>query len=171
MTMTVQRLLWNLALTCCVLSSCIKEKNTAVTLEVGDKLPDFSVTTTTGQVVTDDSLLGAISCIVFFHTVCPDCQKTLPEVQKIYNQYLPEGVKFILISREQGQDEIEPYWKERGYTMPYSPQETREVYEKFAQTRIPRVYISNEKGIIKSIFTDSPNPTFSDIQMAIEALR
>lgn len=168
--MRLYRILLACVLACSVMTSCIGEKTSAVTLEVGDKIPEFRVTTNTGQIVTDDSLLGSISCIVFFHTVCPDCKKTLPEVQKIYDKYLPLGVKFILISREEGQDEIAPYWEENGFTMPYSPQETREIYEKFAETRIPRVYICNENGIIKSIFTDNPNPTFSDIQAAIEAL-
>lgn len=151
------------------LTSCIGEKNPVV-LEVGDQVPEFSVETSTGEVVTNRSLLGAVSCIVFFHTGCPDCQKTLPEVQSIYEEFSGRGVKFVLISREQGRDEIEPYWTECGYTMPYSPQKTREVYEKFAQSRIPRVYICDKNGIIKAIFTDNPTPVYSDLKSAIESL-
>ncbi|MBQ5639305.1 MAG: TlpA family protein disulfide reductase, partial [Bacteroidales bacterium] len=97
-------------------------------LEVGDQVPEFSVETSTGEVVSNRSLLGAVSCIVFFHTGCPDCQKTLPEMQRIYEEFSGRGVKFILISREQTREEIEPYWTDRGYTMPYSPQRTREIY-------------------------------------------
>jgi len=151
------------------LNSCIGEKN-PVSLEIGDQLPEFSVETSTGDVVTNRSLLGAVSCIVFFHTGCPDCQKTLPEVQRIYDEFYGRGVKFILISREQTREEIEPYWTDRGYTMPYSPQRTREIYEKFAQSRIPRVYISDKNGIIKAIFTDNPTPVYSDLKSAIESL-
>ncbi len=154
----------------CALNSCIGEKRPPVNLEVGDKVPEFSVVTSGGEVVSNAGLMGSVSCIVFFHTSCPDCQKTLPEVQKIYDEYLPQGVKFILISREQEEDEIEPYWKECGYTMPYAPQKTRDVYEKFAQSRIPRVYICDKNGIIKAIFTDNPNPSYSDIKSAIESL-
>ena len=47
------------------LTSCIGEKNPVV-LEVGDQVPEFSVETSTGEVVTNRSLLGAVSCILFF---------------------------------------------------------------------------------------------------------
>ncbi len=158
------------ALAFLALTSCIGEKNPARDLEVGDKVPEFSVVTSDGTVVDNISLLGGVSCIMFFNTHCPDCQKTLPQVQMIYDEYLSQGVSFILISREQGDEEVAPYWQECGYTMPYSAQKTREVYEKFAQSRIPRVYICDKNGIIKSIFTDNPVPSYSDIKLAIDSL-
>ena len=156
--------------TAVMMVSCIKDDVSGADLKPGDSLPDFEVVMNDGSIVSDNSLKGYVSVVVFFSTVCPDCQQVLPQMQKIYDEYLPQGVKFILISREQEEDEIEPYWKECGYTMPYAPQKTRDVYEKFAQSRIPRVYICDKNGIIKAIFTDNPNPSYSDIKSAIESL-
>jgi hypothetical protein len=54
--------------------------------------------------------------------------------------------------------------------MPYSAQEDRTIYELFARTRVPRVYI-NKDGLIKAIFTDIPaNPTYEDMKAVIENL-
>ena len=105
----------------------------------------------------------------FFTTACPDCRQTLPEVQKIYDDYLSLGVSFALISRQEGEDSIAKFWREQGMSMPYSAQNDRKVYELFATTRVPRVYICRD-GIIKSIFTDSPTPSYEDMKAALDSV-
>ena len=152
------------------LCGCIKDKITGADLTVGDHIPEFSVSMNDGVLVSDRSLIGDVSCIVFFHTSCPDCQQTLPVVQSIYDLYKPEGVRFALISREQPERDIVPFWEENGLNMPYSGQMDRAVYSKFASTRIPRVYICDKDGIIRYIFTDDPIPTYDDLMSSLESL-
>ncbi len=150
-----------------VFCSCIKEKQTGADLATGDRIPDFTVTMNDGMTVSGAQLREGISCIVFFTTLCPDCQQTLPHLQRIYDEYLPQGVKFALISREEGAESVQNYWDSKGYTMPYSAQEDRRIYELFAETRVPRVYICCD-GIIKTIFTDSPTPSYEDMKTALK---
>ena len=151
------------------LQGCIKE-NVGADLKVGDRLPDFAVTMNDGTVISDDSMIGNVSCVVFFHTTCPDCQATLPVIQSVYDEYVPKGVEFALVSREQSADEIDIFWKEKGLDMPYSAQESRYIYSMFASTRIPRVYICDKDGIIRYIFTDDPIPTYDDLMPSLESL-
>ena len=151
-------------------TGCIKDKVEGADLKVGDELPDFSVVMNDGTIVTDESLKGSVSCVMFFNTSCPDCQRTLPEVQQVYNKFAPKGVLFALISREQTAALIEPYWTERGYDMLYSAQADRAVYNKFAQSRIPRVYICDKDGIIRYIYTDDPTPTYENLSDSISSL-
>ena len=151
------------------LSGCIKE-NVGADLKVGDHLPDFTVTMNDGAVVSDDLLMGNVSCVMFFHTTCPDCQATLPVIQSIYDEYQQKGVIFALISRGQAAVDIDAFWKEKGFDMPYSGQEDRNVYNKFAGTRIPRVYICDKDGIIRYIFTDDPIPVYDDLMSSLESL-
>jgi peroxiredoxin len=152
------------------LCGCIKEKNNGHEITIGDRIPDFEVVMTDGIKISDESLAGNVSCIMFFHTSCPDCRQTLPVIQDIYDIYTKKGVKFVLISREQGQKEIETFWTENRLTMPFSPQTSRKVYNIFAQTRIPRIYISEKSGIVMKIFTDNPLPSFSDIETALNSV-
>ena len=123
-----------------------------------------------GEVVTEDSLTGNVSVLMFFHTSCPDCQQALPRVQEIYNEYSSKGVNFALVSRECGKDEIEAYWRESGLDLPYSAQDDRKVYNMFATSRIPRIYISDENGTIRYIFTDDPVASYDDLKSALESL-
>ena len=152
------------------LTGCIKEKQTGAELKVGDILPDFEVVMNDGSVVTDDMLKESVSVVMFFHTSCPDCQQVLPQMQKIYDEYASEGVKFALISREDSDVSIDAFWEEKSLKMPYSAQTTRNIYEKFASERIPRVYICEKGGIIRYIFTDNPNPSYDDIKVSLDSL-
>ena len=149
-------------------SGCIKEKMEGADLKVGDILPDFEVVMSDGTVVSDDILKETISVVVFFHTSCPDCQQVLPQMQKIYSEYLSAGISFAFISREETAASIDTFWKSNALEMPYSAQNDRSVYQKFAKEGIPRVYINEKGGIIRYVFTDDPNPSYDEICTALE---
>ena len=156
-------------LTILCLTSCIKEKQTGADLSIGDRIPDFEVTMNDGTSVTGASLHEGVSCIMFFTTGCVDCRQTLPHVQRIYDEYSDRGVRFALISREEGNRSVSAYWSEQGFTMPYSAQSDRRVYELFASTRVPRIYICHG-GVIMSVFTDLPStPTYESLSAVLES--
>ena len=75
-------------MTVAVMFSCIKDRQTGSDLVVGDPIPDFTILMNDGSTVSGESLRDGVSCIVFFYTGCPDCQKTLPAVQRIYDEFL-----------------------------------------------------------------------------------
>lgn len=152
-----------------IISSCIKEEQ-GVELVVGDRLPDFEVVMNDGSVVDDDILSEGVSVVMFFHTSCPDCQQALPRMQQIYDEYISKGVYFAFISREESVVDIESYFNEKGLKLPYSAQNDRKVYEQFAQTRIPRIYICEKGGIIRYIFTDDPVPTYDLLKSSLDSV-
>ena len=152
-----------------IVSACIKDEPIGADLKPGDILPDFEVVMNNGITVTDEDLMNGVSLVMFFHTSCPDCQQLLPVMQEIYDEYKEKGVSFALISREDMRQDIEFYWEKKGLKMPFSAQSDRAVYEKFANSRIPRVYI-NKNGIIRYIFTDDPVPSYDDLESSIEDL-
>lgn len=150
-----------------LLVSCIKEKQTGADLAVGDRIPEFSVKLNDGSMVHSSSLNEGISCIMFFTTACPDCQNTLPQMQMLYDEYAEKDIKFLLISRENGESAVSLYWTSNGLGMPYSAQEDRLVYQLFARTGVPRVYICKD-GRIHAIFTDNPTPTCEGMKEVID---
>lgn len=157
----------------CTTQGCIADEEPhGVTLGVGDTLPEFSVTMSNGEAVTTPSLLGKVSVIVFFNTNCSDCQKELPVVQQVWQYYQGNpNIVIVPIAREEGNDEILKYWEENGLSMPYSPQETRDVYSLFAPSIIPRIYIANSNGLITASFGDKDMPDYAAIVTAIEEAR
>jgi peroxiredoxin len=161
--------------------SCIFEKpDPEFELKVGDRIPDFTVQMSDGTVVASSQLREGAALIMFFHTSCPDCQNTLPSVQRIYDEFHEKGVSFALISRSQVQHDtkdvhgetvegVEAFWKRTGYTMPYSAQPDRKVYNLFATSRVPRVYVCKE-GKIMNFYTDDPILTYEELLADVESL-
>lgn len=147
------------------------DEDEGANLGVGDALPSFVVTMNDGTSVASSDLLGHPSVIVFFSTSCPDCQKELPELQRLWDASDRTTTPILLISRAQGQAEIEKYWQSQGLNMLYSPQSDRTIYHLFATSRIPRIYISDSKGIIRYIHTDEVLPTCETLQAELQTIK
>lgn len=130
-------------------------------VQVGDTIPRFSVTLTDGTTVSSESLRGSQSMIVFFYTNCPDCQAELPEIQKVYQAvgcqpgtHTADKTQVLCISREENQESVVDYWKRNSFTMPASAQETRDVFELFANSTVPRIYIVNSDLKVTNIYIE-----------------
>lgn len=125
-----------------LLGSCVSDREPESFVVAGDRLPSFTVTMNDGSVVeSPSSLEGKVSVIAFFSTTCPDCRAELPELQAAYEQ--SDEAVFVLIAREEDAASIEAYWHDNGLTLPYSAQPDRAIYNVFAASGIPRVYIAD----------------------------
>ena len=149
-------------------AGCVKEEQKGADLKVGDIIPDFEVVMSDGRLVTDDDLKENVSVVMFFHTSCKDCQQALPVIQRIYDEDASESLQIVLISRGEDKESICTYWNENCLKMPYSAQNDKRVYRKFAATRIPRIYVNEKGGIIRHIFTDDPIPSYGAIKKSLE---
>ena len=141
----------------CFLAGCVTEKDEPVwSLQPGDRLPEITITLDNGEKVTTQSLKGKKSILIFFTTTCPDCQRALPKYQQWYDEIQGdnEKVNFICISRAEDAPIIRNYWEANGFTMPYSAQPTRAVYDLFASSGVPRVYIGGADLIITEVLID-----------------
>lgn len=153
----------------CMFISCINDDEIVEReCAVGDRLPDFLVTMNDGSSVSSSTMRESVSLILFFHTSCHDCQQVLPIIQQIYDEYASADIQFALISREEEATSVASYWEIHNFSMPYSAQSSRTIYELFATSRIPRVYISDRVGIIRYIFTDNPVPTYKELTSALD---
>ncbi|MDE6336433.1 MAG: TlpA family protein disulfide reductase, partial [Muribaculaceae bacterium] len=148
-----------------LLSSCVTEDqpdNEGV--EIGDPLPSFSLTLNDGRRVSTKSLRGKKVLIELFNTSCPDCQESLPTINTLYNSMKDrEDIEIFAIARDEVAAAIALYWEDNNFTLPYSPQPDRKVYELFASVGIPRIFIANPDGIITATFGPEDNPTLSQL--------
>ena len=151
----------------CIGEEPMDDENVVV---VGSRLPDFEVVMNDSSTISGAQLRTTPSVVMFFHTGCPDCQKAIPHVQTLYDKFSTQGVQFAIISRADSAESVANYWGANALTMPYSAQDDTRIYNLFARKRVPRIYISNSNGVIKSIFTDDPVPTYHELESALEEL-
>ena len=107
-------------------------------LDQGDPLPTFDIIMNDGRKITNKDFTDKVSLIVFFNTSCSDCRKELPVIQRFYEM------------------SVNKYWESEGLTLPFSPQADRTVYNMFALTLIPRIYVIDKAANVAAIFTDNP---------------
>lgn len=131
----------------------------------GDKLPPFEVKMNNGELVTPDTLLGNTAIVVLFTTKCSDCRMLLPTLQRVYQDNIAGCM--VLISREEGAADIAAYWEANGLTMPYSAQNDRRVYNMFATSGVPRVYVVDSAGTVVKEWDDDPLPDYEEIKAAL----
>lgn len=130
------------------LGGCIRDEEPQErSLAVGDRVPAFSVTLSDGRVWNSRAPRSLPAVIVFFNTGCGDCRRELPKLQAAYEEHASEA-EFICIAREEDEADIAKYWRENGLTLPYSPQPDRKIYNLFANTWIPRIYVVDPQGLI-----------------------
>lgn len=103
---------------------------------VGGGCPAFSVTLNNGETVNESTVASERTLIMFFHTASPACQKQLSALKPFYDIYRKE-VNVVLISCEEGPEEVQSYWKKNCYDMPYSAQKDKKVYNLFTNSGLP----------------------------------
>lgn len=153
------------------MTGCVTEEEPeALSLQPGDRSPNFTVSLLDGSVISTSDLEGHKSMLVFFNTSCSDCRAELPIAQEVYDEILSSGseVQILCIAREQSAESVASYWHENGLTLPVSPQDNREIYNLFATSVIPRIYILSEDLIITRTWSDNPLPSFSEMIDALE---
>lgn len=118
---------------------------------VGQSLPCFCVRMSDGTSVSPATLAGQTAVIVFFSTECPDCREEFPVLQQLYQEYAAT-VAFVCIGRDETSDVVADYWEKHNLSLPYSPQQDREVYNRFALHTIPRIYVVDANGLVQAVF-------------------
>ncbi len=159
-------------LLCLLCLSCITDDAPTgdVYVQVGDRLPAFTVELTDGSTFDSSASGGSVTFIMFFDTTCPDCRATLPRVQQVYEAYRDRGVRFALISRAEEAADVAAYWAQEGLTLPYYADGTRTLYDLFADATIPRIYIADSQGAVCYMHTDNPLPTVDILSDELSAL-
>lgn len=155
---------------CFLLTSCLHQEQQNSEIRPGDPLPAFAVTMDDGTLLHSSRLLGAPSLILFFHTGCSDCRRTIPLVQQAYERF-GDKVRFVAVSRAQSAGEIRSWWEEHAISLPFSAQTDQSVYQLFATSRIPRIYISDAGGIVVRCYDDNPCPGLENLIQDLEELQ
>lgn len=133
---------------CMTVLSC--KTNNADIIEVGDKIPQFTLVSEVYDTVSSEDLKGKVTFLCFFATWCPPCQEELADVQ---NKLLPEfgdvqNFKLLVVGREHTDVELRKYNEKKKFTFLLYPDPERKVYSLFAKESIPRAYLIGKDGKI-----------------------
>ncbi len=123
-----------------------------LSLGKGIKAPDFALPDENGTIVKLSALKGNVVVLVFWATTCGVCQKELPEISFLVDEYKNKPVKFyaVVINSDNIQ-EIKKVKKKWGFDIPVLIGD----YETVKNYRIigtPIIYILRKDLTIGKIF-------------------
>ena len=118
-----------------------------------------------------EELEGQVTLLVFFVTTCSDCERELPKIEEVWEK-LKENPNFrlVTVSREETASTVNKYWEKEKFTMPFFLDSKREVFSLFANSTIPRLYLSNRKNIVTWMAIEEMELTTEQLIKKIEEL-
>lgn len=124
--------------------------------------PDFSLATTSGEIVKMNDLLGKVILLNFWGTWCGPCRKEIPDFVKLYEKYQNDGLEIVGVTLTSGSPEniatFMDKWK-MNYTVltDISGDETQKVTANYGRavgqpiSGIPTTFLIDRDGyIVKS---------------------
>lgn len=138
-------------------------------VNVGDVVPEFMLIGANGETISSSSLGGQVYLLNFFDTTCPDCQKELPVLQRIYEKY-KTSVTLLNVPRSQTREEVNLYWDKAGLSMPVYMASNKNLYYQFATRGIPRTYVIDEEGVVQAVYTDSPIADYNTLDGVLQGM-
>ena len=116
---------------------------------------NFTLTDLNGKSWTLKDLKGQVVMVNFWATWCPPCQKEMPDLEALYNQYKDAGFVILAISQDDETDEakVAPFIAEHKVTYPIFLDPTAKMGKLFEVNGIPKsfVYDRNGKLVAQSI--------------------
>ena len=86
-------------------------------------------------------------------------------MEQVYRDCRQDSLwQLICIGRSEGTATVRRYWQQNQFTMPVSPQPDRLIYERFAYSGVPMLYVVNGRNIIRAIFDDQNMATYEELK-------
>ncbi len=121
---------------------------------VGTEAPDFgAVDIATGDTVTLSHLRGQVILLNLWATWCPPCEAEMPEIQRLYDEMKPLGLRVVAVSEdEQGTEVVRAWIKQRKLTFDVLHDQAGEVQHLFNAVGLPETFVIDRRGrIVKRV--------------------
>lgn len=143
--------------------SCVGEKGGDGVINhvnVGDKVPAFTVDPPEGAEWTGftspEDFGGRKSLLVLFDPTCGQCKIVLPIIETVWKELIRDNRDeycLVNISRQRTEESAE-LWETKGFEMPYHLDPDRSVFELFANSTVPRIYLIDTDGIVRDMLVE-----------------
>ena len=147
------------------------------TVQVGDKAPDFTLTTFSGyeyngasQVKLSD-LKGKIVVINFWASWCKPCEQEAAELEEAWRTYQPDGdVVFLGVDYVDTEPEALGYLEKFNITFPNGADLGTRISQAFRIKGVPETYFIDRDGVIQYIQV-GPFQSLAQIQSVVDSLK
>jgi peroxiredoxin len=122
----------------------------AATLTVGDKAPDFEVTTLTGEDFKLSDYKGDKPVYIkFWATWCRYCKAEMPHLQSIYNKYGDDvEILAVNVGINDSVENIEQFFNRGGFNLPVVFDQRGDLVSAYGVVGTPHHVLIDKEGVI-----------------------
>ncbi len=175
-TPTVSRLRWGrilawlavLALLVILAIGLLRTQQGSVT--VGQRIPNFTLTTFDGETIRSADLRGKVLVINFWASWCKPCEQEAADLEAAWRFYQSRGdVIFLGVDYVDTEPEARAYLEKFEITYPNGPDLGTRISQAFRIRGVPETYIVDRNGILQYVQI-GPFRSLSQIKSVIDPL-
>jgi cytochrome c biogenesis protein CcmG/thiol:disulfide interchange protein DsbE len=121
------------------------------TLNVGDKVPNFVLTTFGGEQIDIESLRGKVIVINFWASWCKPCEQEAEALEQAYQSFKDRDVVFLGVDYVDTETDALAYLAKFNITYPNGPDLRREISQAFRTKGVPETYIVGKEGVLVDV--------------------
>ena len=139
-------------------------------VNVGDTIPHF-MAYGLDSVWDSNDIDGCRTVIALISTTCPDCARELPKVEAVWKALqLTPNFKMAVISRDDRGENAKQYWEDHHFSMPFYGDPDRKIFELFANSYVPRIYLVNTQKKVEWMAVESFDVDAQGLIALVESL-
>jgi len=122
------------------------------TLEIGTEIPDFTVTTFSGETYQKSQLTGKIILLNFWSSWCATCDEEGAILEEVWQEVKEDGnVVFIGVNYVDTEKDSLAFLEKYGITFPNGPDMGSRISRMFKVEAVPETYIIGRDGRLAAI--------------------
>lgn len=139
-------------------------------VSVGDKVPNFALTTFDGETVNLTDLQGKVVVLNFWASWCKPCEQEAADLEAAWRSYQPgEQVVFLGVDYVDTEPEARAYLEKFEISYPNGPDLGTRISQAFRIRGVPETYIIDQDNVLQSVQI-GPFNSLSQIQGSIDPL-
>lgn len=137
---------------------------------VGNRAPDFELTTFEGEQIELSDLSGKVVVLNFWASWCPPCEQEAADLQAAWEQYGPSGeVMFLGVDYVDTEPEARAYLEKFDITYPNGPDLRTRISQSYRIVGVPETFFIDQDGVLVH-FQSGPFSSLAQIQAVIDPL-
>jgi cytochrome c biogenesis protein CcmG/thiol:disulfide interchange protein DsbE len=136
-------------------------------VSVGDKIPDFILTTFDDVQIDTEELRGKVIVINFWASWCKPCEQEALELEQASQSFRDEGVVFLGVDYVDTEPEALAYLSKFNITYPNGPDLRTRISQAFRIRGVPETYIVSKDGILVDVKI-GPYLSLTEIENAVK---
>jgi cytochrome c biogenesis protein CcmG/thiol:disulfide interchange protein DsbE len=137
---------------------------------VGERAPDFALTTFEGEQIQLSDLKGKVVLVNFWASWCKPCEEEAADLEAAWRHYQERGdVVFLGVDWTDTETAAQGYLEKFDITYPNGPDLGTRISQKYRITGVPETYIVDQEGAITFVKI-SPFASLEEIFAAVDPL-